>query len=190
MKLLFLFWPPAVWKMTVWHELEKVTSLKLFHNHITIELAKNFLDFWHPHFGELVQSLRIAFFEVIAKTDITGIIFTAGIDFNDTVSINFMDHVCTLFAKYDAEIFHVELITDLATRLERNKSEHRLRHKPSKSDIILSEARMLQFEKECRFNTLPGEFNRTHYFQIDTTHISAEETAQKICTHFNWQITT
>jgi len=103
----------------------------------------------------LVEALRIAFFEVIAKTDIAGIIFTAGIDFNSPTSINFIDRVCDIFAQYNAEIYHVELVTDLTTRLERNKSEHRLQHKPSKRDTAVSEARMLQFEKECRFNTHP-----------------------------------
>ena len=37
MKLLFLFGDAAVGKMTVGHELAKITDLRLFHNHMTIE---------------------------------------------------------------------------------------------------------------------------------------------------------
>ena len=37
MKLLFLFGDAAVGKMTVGQELAKITDLRLFHNHMTIE---------------------------------------------------------------------------------------------------------------------------------------------------------
>ncbi|GAE48204.1 hypothetical protein JCM21738_5289 [Mesobacillus boroniphilus JCM 21738] len=39
MKFVLIFGPQAVGKMTVGHELEKITELKLFHNHMTIELV-------------------------------------------------------------------------------------------------------------------------------------------------------
>jgi shikimate kinase len=45
MKLVLLFGPQAVGKMTVGHELEKVTELKLFHNHMTIDLVTKFFDY-------------------------------------------------------------------------------------------------------------------------------------------------
>ena len=38
MKLVLIFGPQAVGKMTVGQELAKKTGLKLFHNHMTIEL--------------------------------------------------------------------------------------------------------------------------------------------------------
>ena len=39
MKFVIIFGPQAVGKMTVGHELEKVTDLKLFHNHMSIDLV-------------------------------------------------------------------------------------------------------------------------------------------------------
>ncbi|GGA15578.1 hypothetical protein GCM10008018_70410 [Paenibacillus marchantiophytorum] len=36
MKLIIIFGPQAVGKMTVGHELEKVTGMTVFHNHMTI----------------------------------------------------------------------------------------------------------------------------------------------------------
>lgn len=42
MKLVFLFGPQAVGKMTIGHELEKITQLKLLHNHMTIDLLHPF----------------------------------------------------------------------------------------------------------------------------------------------------
>jgi shikimate kinase len=45
MKLIVIFGPQAVGKMTVGHELEKITNLKLFHNHMPIELISPFFDY-------------------------------------------------------------------------------------------------------------------------------------------------
>ena len=45
MKFILIFGPQAVGKMTVGQELEKITELKLFHNHVTIELLEPFLGF-------------------------------------------------------------------------------------------------------------------------------------------------
>ena len=58
MKFILLFGPQAVGKMTIGHELEKVTDLKLFHNHMTIELVKPFFDFGTPSFHRLVNLFR------------------------------------------------------------------------------------------------------------------------------------
>ncbi len=41
MNLIMIFGPQAVGKMTVGQELEKITGLKLFHNHMTIDLLSS-----------------------------------------------------------------------------------------------------------------------------------------------------
>ncbi|SCC34198.1 Uncharacterized protein BW664_02852 [Bacillus mycoides] len=40
MKFILIFGPQAVGKMTVGQELAKITDLKLFHNHMKIDLVK------------------------------------------------------------------------------------------------------------------------------------------------------
>ena len=52
--LVVLFGPPAVGKMTVGRELERLTGLPLFHNHMTIELVVPFFDFDTPQLVERV----------------------------------------------------------------------------------------------------------------------------------------
>ena len=42
MKLVILFGPGAVGKMTVGKALAEITELKLFHNHMSLELANQF----------------------------------------------------------------------------------------------------------------------------------------------------
>ncbi|HDR7606865.1 TPA: hypothetical protein QCX41_004389 [Bacillus mycoides] len=43
MKFILIFGPQAVGKMTVGQELAKLTDLKNFHNHMTIDLVSPFL---------------------------------------------------------------------------------------------------------------------------------------------------
>ena len=45
MKLVIIFGPQAVGKMTAGQELEKITGLKLFHNHMTNDLVSCFFDY-------------------------------------------------------------------------------------------------------------------------------------------------
>lgn len=139
--------------MTVGHELEKITRYKLFHNHMTIDMVKIFFELENPSFGKLVHSLRMTFFQDIAESDLPGVIFTGAVDFNSADSLCFVEEVEAIFRKQGGEVFYVELVTDISTRLERNKSPHRLEHKPSKRDTVVSEKRLLDFEKVCRFNS-------------------------------------
>lgn len=44
MKLIIIFGPHAVGKMTVGQELSKITDLKLFHNHMTIDLVSDMFE--------------------------------------------------------------------------------------------------------------------------------------------------
>jgi stage III sporulation protein SpoIIIAA len=76
MKLVILFGPPAVGKMTAARELAKITGLKLFHNHMSLELVNQFFDFGTPAFERLDRAIRFAIFEEVAKSELPGLIFT------------------------------------------------------------------------------------------------------------------
>lgn len=76
MNFVLLFGPLAVGKMTVGQELEKITDLKLFHSHMSIEMIAPFFDMKSSSFRTLVDSIRIRLFEQVAKSDLAGLIFT------------------------------------------------------------------------------------------------------------------
>ena len=63
----------AVGKMTVGQELMKLTGLRLFHNHMTIEPVIEIFGYYE---GKTVQRLRQVFFEEFSKSDNYGMIFT------------------------------------------------------------------------------------------------------------------
>ncbi len=58
-ELVIIFGPPAVGEMTVGHEIAKLTGFRLFHNHLTVDLALNFFDSRQPQFQQLVSEFRI-----------------------------------------------------------------------------------------------------------------------------------
>ncbi len=59
MKFILIFGPRAVGKMTVGHELEKITSLKLFHNHQTIELLEFVTRYLERSRGKTTFELKL-----------------------------------------------------------------------------------------------------------------------------------
>ena len=60
MHLVVLFGPPAVGKMTVGHELCRLTGYRLFHNHLTIEPFLGIFEFGSPSFARLSSEFRLA----------------------------------------------------------------------------------------------------------------------------------
>ena len=63
MKLVVIFGPAAVGKMAVGFELQRLTGLRLFHNHLAVDLALRFFPFGTPQFSRLVSALRTRVFE-------------------------------------------------------------------------------------------------------------------------------
>ena len=87
MKLVFIIGDAAVGKMTVGQELMKITKLRLFHNHMTIEPV---IEIFGRYDGKTIAAMRDLIFTNFAASDNYGMIFTLMMDF-DTASPN----VCT-----------------------------------------------------------------------------------------------
>jgi broad-specificity NMP kinase len=75
MKLVFIYGDPGTGKLTVARELQKLTGLKLFHNHLTVDLASSLFGYDNPDYFDYVRSLRTEAFERAAKANIS-LIFT------------------------------------------------------------------------------------------------------------------
>jgi hypothetical protein len=56
--LVTIFGPPAVGKMAVGLELERLTGLRLFHNHMTLDPVMRLFPFDSPAFRRLVTGFR------------------------------------------------------------------------------------------------------------------------------------
>ncbi|WP_456830830.1 AAA family ATPase [Deinococcus sp. UYEF24] len=58
MKVVFLYGPPGTGKLTVARELCRQTGLRLFHNHLTVDLAGSLFTHGSPQYFDYVQHLR------------------------------------------------------------------------------------------------------------------------------------
>jgi hypothetical protein len=180
MKFVLIFGPQAVGKMTVGQELAKITGLKLFHNHMTIEMVTPIFDFGTKEGQRLVSLFRKEIFETAAKSDLEGLIFTYVWAFNHPSDWNYVNEVCKIFESRGGTVYFVELEADLNERLERNKSPHRLEHKPTKRNIEWSENNLKKSLEKYRLNSLEGEITKEEYIRINNTSMSAEEVAKVI----------
>ena len=181
MKLLFIIGSGAVGKMTVGQELMKITGLRLFHNHMTIEPV---LEVFGYKDGKVIDELREVIFRAFAASDNEGMIFTYMWAFDMQSDWDYIEHVKDVFRPYGTEFYYVELVAPLEERLKRNATENRLNNKASKRDVEASTNRLLGEEK-YRLVSFEGEIPFENYLRIDNTALSAEETARLIKEHFN-----
>ncbi|MDH5402774.1 MAG: AAA family ATPase [Candidatus Heimdallarchaeota archaeon] len=189
MKLIIIFGPPATGKMTVGRSIAEKTGLKLFHNHMTIELLLNFFPFGSPSFGQLTDLFRKELMKAVAKNDPIGLIFTYVWALDHPEDKLFIDSIVEIFRNENAEICFVELYCQIEERLRRNKTELRLLEKPSKRDISTSEIRLLESETKYTMNT-QGEFFYDNYLRIDNTHLQPDIVADKIVNYFQIDLLT
>ena len=183
MKLVLLIGNSAVGKMTVGQELAKLTGLRLFHNHMSIEPV---LEVFHGFNSAAVVGIREVIFREFAKTDNYGLIFTFMWAFNYQEDWDYVAHVRGIFEEVGAEVYYVELDAPQEVRLARNATENRLANKPSKRDIEASNARLISEGERYRCESLPGEIPYEHYLRIVNTDISAGEAARRIKAHFGF----
>ena len=189
MKLLFIFGAHAAGKMTVGQAVSRITPMKLFHNHMTIEPV---IELFGAYNGAVTERLRQVVFEEFAKTDNYGLIFTFIWAFEEPHDTEYVRWLTRLYQDAGAQVDYVELVAPQEVRLLRNRTENRLKEKASKRDVELSEARMLSSESRHRCNSEPGEvcgklgIAPERYLRIDNTHLSPDEAAERIVRHFGY----
>jgi len=183
--LVIILGPHAVGKMTVGQELAKITDLRLFHNHMSIELARKLFAHSEKEWSVLNETIRRTVFELFAEGDFPGLIFTYMCAFDTQSEFDYLQSVIDLFQSHGANCYVVELCADFEERLVRTRSENRLRHKESKRNLEWSEAEMRKTSEEYRLNSYDGEsLPFENYLKIDNTAMSPEDTAERIRNHF------
>lgn len=170
--------------MTVGQELEKITGLKLFHNHMSIEMVAPFFSYGTEPGKRLVMLFRRAIFEEVANSELEGLIFTYLWSFDSQADWDYVESVCQIFEAKGGEVYFVELEAELEIRLERNISPHRLKHKPTKRNIEFSETDLKSKMARNRLNSYNGEIKRENYIRINNSSLSPEHVAGLIKQRF------
>ena len=177
MKLVFILGDAAVGKMTVGQELMKITDLRLFHNHMSIELV---IEIFGRYDGKTIAGMRDLIFRNFAASGSYGMIFTMMMDFDQPSEWDYLAHIRHLFAPYGTEFYYVELIAPQEVRLQRNVTENRLRHKPSKRDIETSNQRLIRDDLQHRCVSREGEIPFDNYLRIENADKAPDLVARMI----------
>ena len=75
MRLIFIYGLPGTGKLTVAKELATLTGYKLFHNHLTVDLAASLFAHGSAEYMDYVRSLRLEAFARAARANVN-LVFT------------------------------------------------------------------------------------------------------------------
>ena len=182
MKLVFILGDAAVGKMTVGQELMKITDLRLFHNHMTIEPV---IEIFGRYDGKTIAEMRDLIFRNYAASNNYGMIFTMMMDFDLPSEWEYLEHIKSFFEPSGTEFYYVELIAPQEIRLQRNVTENRLKHKASKRDIETSNQRLINDDNQHRCVSREGEIPFDNYLRIENSDLPADEAARMIKERFD-----
>ena len=177
MKLVFIIGDAAVGKMTVGQELMKITDLRLFHNHMTIEPV---IEIFGRYDGKTIAEMRDLIFRNFAASGNYGMIFTLMMDFDMPEEWEYLEHIKKIFEPYGTEFYYVELIAPQEVRLRRNTTENRLKNKPSKRDVQTSNERLLNDDAHHRCVSREEEITFDNYLRIENSDKEPETAARMI----------
>ena len=92
----------------------------------------------------------------------------------------YIQGVTKIFEDQGHEVYRIGLKADIEARIDRNQSENRLAHKPSKRDVAWSKRNLIESTEKHRLNSHEGEWNLTRYMRINNTHKPAMVVAKEI----------
>jgi len=186
MDFIFVFGPQAVGKMTVGQELSKLMGYRLLHNHLTIDIARALYDVKDARFIKQLTRLNFfTFYEFIKQPSANGLVYTDVWALNSNHDIKTKVQMFEMFHKNKWNVYVVELTAPLNERLQRNKTENRLKHKPTKRDYKSSDEALLMAEEKFIFNSIGWDDFKLpryikHHLIIDNENLLPDAVAQKI----------
>jgi broad-specificity NMP kinase len=175
MNLIIIYGPPAVGKLTVSNELAKLTSYKVLHNHLVIDLINSIFDRNDEMFGKLIDSYRLDLVEKAAVKKINGLILT-------TVNIKneddlFIKNLIKINEQNFGKTYFIQLTCDINEIKKRLTATSRNKH-GKLTDVKI-------FEDFISKKEILGAIPFVESLKIDNTFISPQETANIIKKHYN-----
>jgi chloramphenicol 3-O-phosphotransferase len=173
MKLICIYGPPASGKLAVAREISSQTGIKLFHNHLTIDLAEAFFDWGTPGFVAIRDTVRFTVFEEAAKANID-LIFT--LVYSTLGDDSYVEHIVRTIETNGGQVCFVRLQCNLEILKER---------------VLMPERK--QFNKISSIESLDRMLSRGDLFaavpydslDIDTCRLTPSQAATKIVEHYN-----
>jgi hypothetical protein len=174
MKLILIYGPPGVGKLSVATALSASTGFKLFHNQLTVNCVLSVFDFNSSPFVELVDKIRLKIFEAAQRERIPGIIFT--FVYGGSQDDKFIDNVEEIVKRGGGELLLVRLYC------ERDELERRVVLESRKAYGKLIDREILK-NLQKKYN-LQSEIPGRASLSIDNTQLAPEEVVKKISSHY------
>ena len=185
--LIVIIGPQAVGKMTIGEKLKEKIGYTLMTNHDSIEIAIKIFSSNKDAKLKLKSKIREDVFNICLENNIS-IIFTFVVDFNTNEDILYLNELKNKFEKTGGHFYLIELEADLQTRLERNKTPHRLECKPSKKNIEWSDKELIDSMNIYRMNSIKDEIKFENYIKINNTNLSPNAVCDIIINKFNFNL--
>jgi hypothetical protein len=175
MKLVFIYGAPGVGKLTTAKALAALTGFRIFHNHLSFDLAKAVFDFPTPPFRELAEKVRLATFEAAARAKVPGLVFTFVYASPDDDA--FVEKTIRTVEGNEGSLAFVRLYCDAATLEKRVAADERRQFGKITSALSLRAGL-------ARWN-LTAAIPFRESLEIDNSALEAAEAARRIAAHFS-----
>jgi RNase adaptor protein for sRNA GlmZ degradation len=178
LKLIFIYGPTGVGKLTVAEALSKQTGYSIFHNHLTVNLARSLFPFEREPYTNLVQKLRLDILRFSARSGLEGLIFTYVAAAQKRAK--FLEQFFKLCDEESVEAKFVRLHCRVKVLEERITGESRARFQK----VQTVEALHYMLETLDMFSPIQNVESLT----IDNSELSPEQVAEQIVRHYRLSV--
>lgn len=174
MKLVYIYGPPAVGKLTVAEELEKEIGFKIFHNHKTFDIAHELFEDIDSDFWSLLRRIRLDIIEEAGKRDVDLIYTNAYVNHED--DNEFVKRVVDSLEEVGGKVCFVKLSCKREELLKRVNSKDR-----QGTYKITDKEQLKENLDENDYTEIPF----VEGLNIDVTDLPPEKAVEKIIEHFD-----
>jgi hypothetical protein len=171
-RLVFIYGPPGVGKLTIGSTLSELTGFRLFHNHLTVDLVTSIFPAGTEAWNRLARRIRLDVFGEAASEGVD-LILTRAPRAADEAEVERVRTMIEPIRAAGGAILFVQLTCDREELLQRVQSDARRAQRKLADPKILVDLYDLSA-------TLPFE----PHFRIDTTHLLPADAAAQIAEHY------